>query len=82
MGVGTALFEKRSYDRRGCEGRAGLSHEAESRASSTSQEAIRVMEQLFLLWTDLKLDSLTTPHGKGPGRMAAGPFLFPSGVLR
>ena len=54
MGVGTALFEKRSYDRRGREGRAGLSHEAESRASSTSQEAIRVMEQLFLLWTDFE----------------------------
>jgi len=34
MDVGTALFAKRRYDRRGGEARAGLSHEAESRASS------------------------------------------------
>jgi hypothetical protein len=37
-------------------------------------EAIRVMEQLFLLWTISKLDLLTTPHGKGPGAWLPGPF--------
>jgi hypothetical protein len=40
------------------------------------------MEQLLYYGQILKLDSLTTPHGKGPGRLATGPFLFPSAVLR
>ena len=51
MGVGTVLFEKRSYDRRG--GEACWPSVMRLRAS-TSQEAIRVMEQLFLLWTDFE----------------------------
>ena len=38
IGVGTALFENRSYDRRGGEGRAGSRHEAESRASSRRKQ--------------------------------------------
>jgi xanthine dehydrogenase YagR molybdenum-binding subunit len=49
MGVGTALFEKRSYDRRGCEGRAGLGHEAESihvaRSDSRDGTVVFVMDR-------------------------------------
>jgi xanthine dehydrogenase YagR molybdenum-binding subunit len=53
MGVGTVLFEKRSYDRRGGEACWPSVMRLEP-SIITSPEAIRVMEQLFLLWTDFE----------------------------
>jgi len=55
MDVGTALFAKRRYDRRGGEARAGLSHEAESRASSRRKKRFAWWNSCFCYGQILKL---------------------------